>query len=251
MSREDRVEPAPPERESEDAAVQAVWADTEVLAAVSHEMRTPLNSISGFLELLSETELDEKQRRWLGLARTASDHLVGLIDHLQSIASVEADSINVSAESLDVDAVVLESVLLIEPIATARPTTLQLVNDANVELIVQADRARLRQVLFNLLSNAIKFGPPASTVTVTTRQVGDRACIEVRDEGSGIDPSMLHRVFVPFDRLDAGDRGIAGAGLGLSLSRTLMQAMGGSLEVVNDAATGTAFHVELPLDRLS
>ena len=114
-----------------------------------------------------------------------------------------------------------------------------------------ADSARLRQVLLNLLSNAIKFGPPASTVTVTTRRIGDRARVEVRDEGSGIDPALLDRVFVPFDRLDADDRGVAGVGLGLSVSRTLMEAMGGTLEVVNAVDAGTVFHVELPIETLS
>jgi signal transduction histidine kinase len=214
-------------------------------------MRTPLNSICGFLELLAGTELDEQQRHWLSLARTASDHLISIIDYAPSIASAGADAIDLVVENVALDSVVLESVLLIEPIATARPTTLQLVSDSDIDLMVHADRARLRQVFFNLLSNAIKFGPPASTVTVTTRRVENRARIEVRDEGSGIDPSLSHRLFVPFDRLDASERGFTGVGLGLSLSRTLMQAMGGTLEVANDAGSGTAFHVELPLDPLT
>ena len=224
-------------------ATRAPAASNEALAALSHEMRTPLNSISGFLELLAKTDLDDRQTRWLELARAASDHLLHLVDRVQPI--------DVAAESVVVDAVVLESVLLIEPIATARPATLQLINDANAELVVLADSARLRQVLLNLLSNAIKFGPPASTVTVTTRRIGDRARVEVRDEGSGIDPALLDRAFVPFDRLDADDRGVAGVGLGLSVSRTLMEAMGGTLEVVNAVDAGTVFHVELPIETLS
>jgi len=225
-------------------------AQCEGLAAISHEIRTPLNSLRGFLELLAGTELDAQQRRWIALTLDASDHLLALVERVEGIPCVELAPATLRPEPVSIAAVVFEAVSLVEPLATSRPADLRVVNADASELVVDADTARLRQVLLNLLSNAIKFGPPASTVTITTLRAGDQARIEVTDEGPGVAASMVERAFTPFDRLDAADEGVAGAGLGLALSRSLMREMSGSLEVVHGADDRTAFRVQLPLLRL-
>jgi signal transduction histidine kinase len=219
----------------------------DLLAAMSHEMRTPLSAISGVMELLADTDLDERQGRFVAVARNASDRLLRLLNDVLEVARSDEPSADVTIGTVVVDAVVRESVSIVEPIATMRPVTLRLVNEPEAELVVVADRDRLGQVLLNLLSNAIKFSPPASTVTVSIREVGSRVRIEVQDQGAGIEPSQANRVFVPFDRLDAEARGVAGTGLGLSLSRSIVQEMGGTLEVVDAADPGAMFRVELPV----
>ena len=254
MTRDDPAESS--ERESSERELQtgtglsqARVAQCEGLAAISHEIRTPLNSLRGFLELLAGTDLDPQQQRWLGLTRDASDHLLALVERVEGIPCFDVAPPRVRPEPVSVAAVVTEAVSLVEPFATSRPAEVRVVNAGGSDLVVDADTARLRQVLLNLLSNAIKFGPPASTVTIATQQAGDRARIEVTDEGPGVAASMVERAFTPFDRLDAGGQGVAGIGLGLALSRSLMREMSGSLEVVHEVDGRTAFRVELPLAR--
>ena len=166
MSREDRAGSRPSQPTSRTDA-------SDVLAAISHEMRTPLNSIWGFLEFLAGTELDERQTRWLTLARGATDHLLRLVDGVEGFAHVQMSTSARVGEKVVVNEIVLESVSLVEPIAALREATVHFVNDAEREIVAYGDGDRLRQVLLNLLSNAIKFGPPASTVTVSTRRAGE------------------------------------------------------------------------------
>ena len=222
-------------------------ANADDLAAMSHEMRTPLNAIVGVMEFLRETVLDERQARWVEVAQNASDRLLGLIDGVLDGSGRDSIATPPHADAVVVDAVVRASVSLIEPIAIMRPVALRLVVVPRVALFVRTDEGHLGQVLVNLLSNAIKFSPPAGTVTVTVCEVDGRARIEVEDEGAGIEPACAKRVFVPFDRLDAGERGIAGSGLGLSISRSLVQEMAGTLEIVDGPASGATFRLELPL----
>jgi len=220
----------------------------EALAIIGHEMRTPIQSILGFVELLSGTELDELQERWLALTRAATDHLVGLLDGMQDFAcGVDALAASASAQPVAVGTVVQDATMLVEPLATARRATVRVVSNARAPLVVVANADRLRQVLLNLLSNAIKFGPSPGSVTVSLRRAGTSARIEVRDEGPGISQRDAPRVFTPFERLDAAERGIAGVGLGLALSRNLMRSMGGRLEVLDTPGRGAVFRLELPL----
>jgi signal transduction histidine kinase len=251
-SRKPRASDAPLTRTPaiSDATFDTLALDSKVFAAISHEMRTPLNAICGFLELLADSELNERQARWVALASTAGAHLRGLVDSVQSISGLEAGGRELALEALDIDALAYESSALIQPIASSQKIEMSIDHDAGTPLVAYADRSRLRQVFLNLLSNAIKFGPPDSVVTVTTRRVGNAARVEVRDEGAGIEPALADRLFTPFDRLDAGEHGTTGLGLGLALSRGLMGVMGGTLEFVPSPGPGALFRVELPSPRL-
>jgi signal transduction histidine kinase len=224
--------------------------DSKVFAAISHEMRTPLTAICGFLEMMADSDLTERQARWVALASTAGAHLRGLVDSVQSLSGFEPGGRELALEAVDIDALVYESSALIQPIASSQQIEVSIDHDAGTPLVAYADRNRLRQVFLNLLSNAIKFGPPDTAVMVTTRRVGSAARVEVRDEGEGIEPALADRLFTPFDRLDAGEHGTTGLGLGLALSRGLMQVMGGTLEFVPSPGPGTLFRVELPSPRL-
>jgi signal transduction histidine kinase len=231
--------------------INRVNANADDLAAITHEMRTPLTAILGVMEFLSETDLDERQMRWVALAQDASDRLLGLVNGVLDDARRDTRKRRIRASEVAIDAVVRASISLIEPIAILRPVTLRLVNEPAVDLCVRGDEDCLGQVLVNLLSNAIKFSPPAGTVTVAVRELDAHVRIDVQDQGSGIAPACADRLFRPFERLDAEARGVTGTGLGLSLSRDCVQEMGGTLEVVDSADTGARFRVQLPLLRSS
>ena len=224
-------------------------ANADDLAAITHEMRTPLSAILGVMEFLSETDLDERQLRWVTVAQDASDRLLGLVNGVLDDARRGATKRIARASEVAVGAVVRASISLIEPIAILRPVTLRVVNEPSVDPCVRGDEACLGQVLVNLLSNAIKFSPPAGTVTVAVRELDAHVRIDVQDQGSGIARAYADRLFRPFERLDAEERGVAGTGLGLSMSRAFVQEMGGTLEVVDPADTGARFRVQLPLLR--
>jgi signal transduction histidine kinase len=226
----------------------------ELVAVMSHEMRTPLNAIVGAMELLRGTDLDEEQSRWVDLGHNASGRLLGLIDG--ALADARSESGNrARPQPVIVDEVVRDSVALIESIAALRRVTLELVHDPAEPLVADADPVRLGQVLLNLLSNAIKFSPPASKVTIVIDEAVINGAdswvrIDVHDEGSGVASSAANRAFAPFDRLDAEARGIDGDGLGLAVSRTLVEQMGGTLDVIETADGARAFRIELPGRRL-
>ena len=229
-----------------DSTFESVAPNSAVFAAISHEMRTPLNAITGFLELMADSDLTERQARWVALATTAGAHLRGLVDSVQSLSGLEAGGGGLALAAVDIDRLAYESSALVEPIAMSRQIEVHIDHDAGTPLVAYTDRGRLRQVFLNLLSNAIKFSPPASAVSVTTLRVGAMARVEVRDAGAGIDPELADRLFVPFDRLNAGDNDASGLGLGLALSQGLMEVMGGTLEFVPAPGPGALFRVELP-----
>jgi signal transduction histidine kinase len=227
--------------------IEGVNENAKGLAALTHEMRTPLSAILGVMEFLGETSLDERQLRWVAVAQDASDRLLGLVNGALDSARHDATKRIARANEVAVDAVVRASLSLIEPIAILRPVTLRLVNELSADHCIRGDEDCLGQVLVNLLSNAVKFSPPAGTVTVAVRELDAHVRIDVEDEGSGISPAFVERAFQPFERLDAEECGVAGSGLGLSLSRDFVREMGGTLEVVDPGETGARFRVQLPL----
>jgi signal transduction histidine kinase len=178
--------------------------------------------------------------------------LVDLLDTALYMARLEDPSGSLRREHLDVDAAVMRAVDALEPLAVERNVTLTPVARADGGIAALGDPERLHQVLLNVLTNALKFGPEASTVTVASSVVGGTAAIDVHDRGPGIERAQRERIFEPFERLDAGRRGVAGTGLGLGVSRALMEAMGGSLDVVETGEPGATFRIALALspDRL-
>jgi signal transduction histidine kinase len=228
-------------------------AKVAFLAELSHEMRTPLSSMLGFAELLTTSPLDEKQHRWATLMQESGAQLVNLLDTALYVARLEDPSGSLQREHLDVDAAVGRALDVLEPLAGERDVTVAAAPPTDDSPITAVgDGQRLHQVLLNVLTNALKFGPEASTVTVTPAIVARSAVIDVHDSGPGIDRAQRERIFEPFERLDAGRRGVAGTGLGLCVSRALMEAMGGSLGVIDADEPGATFRITLPLapDRL-
>jgi PAS domain S-box-containing protein len=226
-------------------AERANHAKNEFISRMSHELRTPLNAILGFGQLMTMSELDERQRANVDHILTAGKHLLDLINELLDISRIESGDLRLAPEPVSLRAVVGETADLVTPSAADQNITVT-AHHGDEDLWVRADLQRLKQVLLNLLSNAVKYNRPGGHVAVRMAAAGpDRAQIVVRDDGPGIDPTMIDRVFSPFERLGAEQTSVEGTGLGLALSRGMIEAMGGRIEVRSELGEGTAFTIEL------
>jgi CheY-like chemotaxis protein len=161
------------------------------------------------------------------------------------ISRIETGTMRVSLEPVEVMSALGDAVALVTPVAEQAGITIGIELLSDAECHVLADRQRLRQVVLNLLSNAVKYSRPGDAVTVSYASSADRVQITVADTGPGIDPAKLDRLFVAFDRLDAEDSGVQGTGLGLALSRSLVELMGGTIDAHSSPGEGSAFTVEL------
>ncbi len=229
-------------------AEQASAAKSLFLSRMSHELRTPLNAILGFAQLL---ELDraragETDSASIEQILRAGRHLLALIDEVLDIARIEAGKLGLAIAPVRIEAVVAEAVGLSLPEAESRG--IALVNAAGELPPVAADPRRLLQVLLNLLSNAIKYNREGGMVTITAAADGKHVRVAVEDTGIGIDPDQAGELFQPFTRLAAGAARSEGTGLGLSLSRALVEAMDGRIGYAAraDGRPGACFWFELP-----
>jgi signal transduction histidine kinase/CheY-like chemotaxis protein len=222
-------------------------AKNEFLSRMSHELRTPLAAILGFSELLGTRQLGEKPDGWARMIHVAGEHLLTLVDEIMDLSRIEAGTVGISTEAVSLRPLVEEAFHLMRPVAAGHDITLhEPVFDATTAAsYVVADRQRLTQVVINLVSNAIKYNRHRGTVTVEVEGDDAHIRLSVADTGEGIDPDMLPRLFTPFERLDAAASGIDGTGLGLALSRRLVEAMGGRIGVKSRRGVGTTFWVEL------
>jgi signal transduction histidine kinase/ActR/RegA family two-component response regulator len=215
------------------------------VARVGRELRTPLSTILGFGELLALSDLGDEQQERVSAIIRAARRLETMMDDILDISRTEPWQLSVSAESAPATKVVIDALELIRPLAASHGV--QLDPPPQSGLYIHADQQRLRQVLLNLLSNSVKYNHPGGQVSVTVgNRPGDRIRITVTDTGRGIAEHDLDRLFTPFQRLDAGEAGIEGTGLGLALCQRVVTAMGGSIGVTSTQGMGSAFWVELP-----
>jgi PAS domain S-box-containing protein len=229
-----------------DEAERASRVKSEFLSRMSHELRTPLAAVIGFGQLLEMSKLDQRQRDSVGQILNGGSHLLDLINELLDISRIESDSMAISIEPVRVASVVEEALTLVEPLATERSVALRADHEPVAGAHVMADQQRLKQVLINLLSNAVKYNREGGLVTIRliTCPHG-RLRLLVSDTGPGIEEAKLEKLFEPFERLGAEATGIEGTGLGLTLSRGLVELMGGSISVESEVGRGTTFAVEL------
>jgi signal transduction histidine kinase/CheY-like chemotaxis protein len=228
------------------AADRANRAKSEFLSRMSHELRTPLNAILGFAQLMEMRELDAGQRESVQEINRGGRHLLALTNDVLDISRVETGRLSLSVEPVSVGEVLEESFSLIRSLAEARGIQVRAHRRDGSPEFVSADQQRLRQVLVNLLSNAVKYNRPEGSVDVTCETTAaGRARIVVADTGSGIDPELMGALFEPFARLGAERTSVEGTGLGLALSKRLVEAMGGALSADSVPGHGTRFVVEL------
>ncbi len=235
------------ERLARAAAVEANLAKSEFVSRLSHELRTPLNAILGFAQLLEMEPLAAEQQEYVAQILKGGRHLLDLVREALDYARIDAGRLTVSLEPVEVGEVLREATDLMAPLAAAAGVTMTVERAEGPERFVKADRQRLKQVLLNLLSNAVKYNRQGGAVTLSCgpARVGVLR-IAVTDTGPGIPTERLARLFMPFDRLGAEAGEVEGTGLGLALSRRLVEVMGGSLGVVSLDHRGSTFWVELP-----
>jgi signal transduction histidine kinase/ActR/RegA family two-component response regulator len=231
-----------------DQARDASRLKTEFLSRISHELRTPLNAILGFGQLLQFDDLTKEQQDSVNQILRGGRHLLGLINEVLDISRIETGSLALSLEAVDLLEVVTETADLIRPLAADREISIQPPSREDCSWTIHADRQRLKQVLLNLTSNAVKYNHHGGSIHLACHATSEgRVGIIVADTGPGIPADKLERLFMPFDRLGAEQTDVQGTGLGLALSKGLVEAMGGSLTAHSVQGQGTTFILELPL----
>jgi signal transduction histidine kinase/ActR/RegA family two-component response regulator len=228
-------------------ADEANAAKSRFLSRMSHELRTPLNAILGFGQLLEGSQLSEEDQEGVGYIVKAGRHLLALINDVLDLSRIEAGELTVSPEPVHCGELIDDALALLRPSAAAR--RIELTGPATAcDVYVMTDRQRGRQVLLNLLSNAVKYNHDGGSVVVTCTLLPDAMLrVAVRDTGPGIDPARRELLFAPFERLGAETSGIEGTGLGLALSRQLIEQLGGAVGVESTPGRGSTFWIDLPV----
>lgn len=222
---------------------------SEFLANMSHELRTPLNSIIGFADVLKEKtfgELNEKQTKYVSNISTSGNHLLNLINDILDLSKVEAGKMDMHIETFSLYGALSEVQTLIKPLADEKHINLSIDKNADV-LNITADENKFKQIMFNLLSNAIKFTPEHGEVGVATKHSEGLLEISVTDTGIGIKEEDLELIFHEFKQVDVSlSRQYAGTGLGLALTKKLVEMHGGRIFVKSKHGKGSKFTVIIP-----
>jgi len=229
---------------------EANHAKSLFLSRISHEFRTPLNAINGFSQLM---ELDEKAPLTLDQSENvneifkAGNHLLNLINEIQDLSKIEAGQVSISSEPMKINEIFLTVQRLIEPIALKHGITL--INEVNATFCLLSDPTRCKQILINLISNAIKYNKKNGHVTLKTNLSKDKQFLQIKveDTGNGLTEQQIKNIFIPFERLGAEATNIEGTGIGLTLSKELVELMGGEIGVSSQLGKGSCFWFTLPL----
>jgi len=222
-------------------AEEASAAKSNFLSRTSHELRTPLNAILGFAQILENDLPEGRQKDSATLIHNAGQHLLKLINEVLDISRIESGDISMSMEVIALNHLLEEAYHYLKPLEKVRDISIE--THFEPDLKVRADRQRLLQVILNLLANALKYGPENTSVTFSAYRHNGQIRVDVRDQGQGIPAALRSRLFTPFDRLGAERTVTEGTGLGLVLSKQLMDAMGGQIGVAEDQSL---FWISLP-----
>lgn len=231
-------------------AEEANKAKSQFLSNMSHELKTPLNAILGFSQLLEtdETEpLTAEQAESVRHIYQAGKLLLALIGDVLDLSKIETGNVKLNIEEISVNEVIVEALNLIENIAKENNIHIKTRFDPLASTIIKVDPLRFKQILINLLSNAIKYNSENGMITLRSKIENNRIRVSVKDSGKGIDESKLMQLFQPFNRLGAEKSNIEGTGIGLCIAKNLVERMGGTIGVSNNKDVGCCFWVEFPI----
>jgi len=229
-----------------DSAQREAQSRGAFLANLSHEIRTPMNGVIGFAELLLESKLATEQRNYAQIIIESGSNMMALLNDVLDLSKIEAGHLELSDEPVAIEELANSAIRMLMPTVRRRDVWLEVQIDPTLPPIVRGDKLRLRQVLLNLLGNAVKF-TEQGFVRLEVSRVGDLMRFAVVDSGPGIPPERIADIFKSFVQLDPVARSTgSGAGLGLTISSSLVRLMGGNLKVQSRVHEGSSFHFTLP-----
>ncbi len=232
-----------------DALAESLKAKEEFVSCVSHELRTPLTSIKGALGLMCSGkvgEVPDKVQRLLDVAHRNSDRLLLLVNDLLEMDRLEAGKVRFQMRPLDLTTLIGEAIESNQAYASAQGQTL-LFTGGSGQFIVRGDRDRIMQVMANLLSNAVKFSPPGGRVEISLTRYDESIRIAVKDYGGGIPKTARATIFEKFTQADSSDsRKTSGTGLGLFITKMIVEKHKGTIDFTSEVDEGTIFYVDLP-----
>jgi hypothetical protein len=233
-------------REARAEAEAANQAKSNFVANISHELRTPINGIWGFIQLMLMDELSDKQRERAEIVKSSSEHLLELVNDLLDMSRIASGSLELDPQSVDVRELVDETVRMLKPMATEKALELFAQIDLPPGARITADPGRIRQILLNLVGNAIKF-TEAGRIALRVRETPEALMFEVADTGPGMSETDLETIFDRFARSDSPRLASPGAGLGLAITKGLVDLMDGEITASSEEGVGSLFTVRLPV----
>jgi signal transduction histidine kinase/ActR/RegA family two-component response regulator len=234
---------------TKDEDEEAGSAKSQLLFNISHELRTPINAILGFSQLLqldSESPLTDSQNESVKEILKAGNHLLDLITEILDLAKIESGKLNISMASVPIKSIMDETISMIKPFANEHKIKIITPKIAITKEFVYADKIRLKQILINLLSNAIKYNKTNGEVIFYHERINDKYKFHVIDTGIGLSDSDIAFIFKPFHRINDVNNMIDGTGIGLSIAKQLIELMNGEIFVVSEKGFGSHFWIELP-----
>lgn len=227
-------------------------AKSNFISNTSHEIRTPMNGIMGMIQLLDTTELDEKQKELIDYLKISSDRLLGVVDNILEISKLDKGKYNIIEEEFNIRDFIKNTFSIKEKLAVTKGLTLEYKVESKVPTTLIADQYRLSQMLSNIIENSIKFSKVGHIeINIDSELLDDsnvRIYISISDTGIGIPEDQLNKIFDEFNQVDnSSTREFNGVGLGLSISKQLVELMGGTIEVNSTYGTGTTFDLKIPM----